>query len=102
MHTKDRGHQRHIIVAPNAAVIVDDLGWNADNPKRHVNTRIVFVLNKLDVPDLRISLSVQWYDERASRLETAICHFLLIRRYAFLLERRTKIGFYCPNESQGV
>ena len=55
MHAEDRGHQRHIIVAPDTAVIVDDIGWNADDPKRHVNTDIFVVIRyKLDLPCLRL------------------------------------------------
>ena len=56
MHAEDRGHQRHIIVAPDTAVIVDDIGRNADDPKRHVNTDVfVVVTDKLDLPSLRLS-----------------------------------------------
>jgi hypothetical protein len=56
VHPEDRGHQRHIIVAPDTAVIVDDIGWNADDPKRHVNTDIFVVIRyKLDLPSLRLS-----------------------------------------------
>jgi hypothetical protein len=56
VHAEDRGHQRHIIVTPDTAVIVDDIGWNADDPKRNVNPDIFVVINyKLDLPSLRLS-----------------------------------------------
>ena len=56
VHAEDSGHQRHVIVAPDTAVIVDDIGWNADDPKRHVNTDIFVVIRyKLDLPSLRLS-----------------------------------------------
>ena len=56
VHPEDRGHQRHIIVAPDTTVIVDDIGWSADDPKRHVNTGIFVVIRyKLDLPSLRLS-----------------------------------------------
>ena len=55
MHSEDRRHQRHIIVAPDTAMIVDDIGWNADDPKRDVNPDIfVPIRHKLDLPCLRL------------------------------------------------
>ena len=56
MHSEDRCHQRHIIIAPDTAVIVDDIGWNADDPKGHVNADIFVVIrDKLDLPSLGLS-----------------------------------------------
>ena len=55
MHSEDRCHERHIIVAPDAAMIVDDVGWNADDPKRDVHTDVfVPIRDKLDLPCLRL------------------------------------------------
>ena len=37
-------------------MIVDDIGWNADDPKRHVNTDVFVVIRyKLDLPSLRLT-----------------------------------------------
>ena len=53
MHAEDCRHQCHIIIAPDTAVIVDDIGWNANDPKRHVNPDILVVIpHKLDLPSL--------------------------------------------------
>src|ERR1700731_4811690 len=54
VHSEDGCHERHIIVAPDASVIVDDVGWNADDPKRDVHTDVfVPILHELDLPCLR-------------------------------------------------
>jgi hypothetical protein len=53
MHAENCRHQSHIIIAPDTAVIVDDIGWNTNNPKRHVNPDILVVIpHKLDLPSL--------------------------------------------------
>ena len=54
MHPKDGGHHGHIVIAPDTAVIVNDLRRDTNDPKGHVDTSLLVVtVNKTDLPALR-------------------------------------------------
>ena len=66
VHAEDRGHQRHIVVAPDTAVIVDDVGWYPNDPKWHMNTyEFVMIRYKPQLPGLWLRF---WTGGRRSRL----------------------------------
>lgn len=54
MYPEDCGHQCHVIIALDTAVIIDDISRDTDDPERHVHT-LVFVVapNEVDLPGVR-------------------------------------------------